>query len=350
MATRVGNIDQVMTSSPVMELISGPEKGRLFNVEGKRLNIGRAEDNEICISGEGVSRNHAVIEMNPEGRYLIKDNESRNGVQVNGSTIKYHMLQTGDVVRIGNVVFRYSEENPAAGAMNLQPAAESLPAEQVAPGEKKKPKGLNKRVLLYGGVGVVLLVVVLSSQSGEQTATPTEENAGESGEVSVGGTSSAGRIKVTPPPDLNNPNPGAIPPGMEDPTLKNAEQDVSKLEWQNSSLREAEQYFRKGQREYFSQNYQRAIEDFEGALNIHRTHPLAQMYLTRAKSEAEVEARKNMEVAIKYFESLQYSRAIYHFQQVIALLAHRPGEKIIGECEKYIAVAKRRLQASEVFP
>ena len=122
------------------------------------------------------------------------------------------------------------------------------------------------------------------------------------------------------------------------------------MDWSNTSLKEAEQFYRKGQREYYNKNYQRAIDFFEASLNIYRGHPLAQVYLARAKSESEALAKTNLEIAVRYFESLQYSRAIYHFEQVIANLAHRPDEKVIAECEKYIAVAKKRLQAVEMFP
>ena len=53
---------------------------------------------------------------------------------------------------------------------------------------------------------------------------------------------------------------------------------------------------------------------------------------------------------MKYFESLQYQRSIYHFTEVIALMAHKPSEPIVHEAEKYIDQAKRRLEAAELFP
>jgi hypothetical protein len=57
-----------------------------------------------------------------------------------------------------------------------------------------------------------------------------------------------------------------------------------------------------------------------------------------------------MEIGVKYFESLQYQRAIYHFNEVVALLAHRPAEALVKEAEKYIDQCRRRLQAAELFP
>ena len=57
-----------------------------------------------------------------------------------------------------------------------------------------------------------------------------------------------------------------------------------------------------------------------------------------------------MELGVQYFESLQYSRAIYHFTEVVNLMSHRPTEPIVGEADRYIQQAKRRLQAAELFP
>jgi tetratricopeptide (TPR) repeat protein len=132
--------------------------------------------------------------------------------------------------------------------------------------------------------------------------------------------------------------------------LKQAEQDMAKLDWSNSTLREAEQYFRKGQREYLSRNFGRSIESFQTALSLFRGHELADKYLRLAVYNAEQEAKRHMEAGIRYFESLQYQRAIYHFNEVISLMAHRPSEAIVSESEKYIVLSKKRLQAAELFP
>src|SRR5581483_8786214 len=112
----------------------------------------------------------------------------------------------------------------------------------------------------------------------------------------------------------------------------------------------SEAFFRKGRREYLDKNYQRAMDDFTTALTIYRGHELAEKYLQRTYAEAEQAAKSNMEMGVRYFEALQYKRAIYHFNEVMALLAHRPNEPLVKEAEKYVEQAKRRLQAAELFP
>jgi hypothetical protein len=77
---------------------------------------------------------------------------------------------------------------------------------------------------------------------------------------------------------------------------------------------------------------------------------LAGYYLEAAKHESETEAEKHHQMAQKYFDSLQYARAIYHYQQAIEYMAHKPADKKIQAFEKAIEVAKQKLQAVELYP
>ncbi len=330
-----------LSGMPVLEQISGGEKGRLYELSRGRVSIGRGSENDIVVASDGVSRNHALIEITREGQYLIRDNGSKNGIQVNGSAVRSAILQTGDVIRVGTLVFRFNEggEGMALEAPPVEGAESDYLPEAAPPAAK--PAGVNKRVLIYGAALLILGYVFLFNDSNE-----SEKKAGGDGETSK----KEERLKITEAPELVGEREKGKVSGLEDPTLKTAEQDIEKLDWANTPLKEAELYFRRGLRDYGNQSYSRAMENFEAALSLNRTHPLAQIYLARTKSEAEQAAKKEMEVAVKYFDSLQYQRSIYHFQAVIHLLSHRPGEKIVKDCEKYIEVARRRLQASEIFP
>lgn len=64
--------------------------------------IGRDAECNLVIRGDSkVSRKHAIIERK-EMAYWIRDNESSNGVVVNGLKIsKPHELKVGDEVQIG---------------------------------------------------------------------------------------------------------------------------------------------------------------------------------------------------------------------------------------------------------
>ena len=82
-----------------------------YNLRRLRTRIGRQRDNDIVIQNERVSRHHAEIAR--EGnRLLILDQESRNGVWLNGWRISEPTeLKRGDQIRIGRQQFTFSSKD-----------------------------------------------------------------------------------------------------------------------------------------------------------------------------------------------------------------------------------------------
>ncbi|RMG93925.1 MAG: diguanylate cyclase [Deltaproteobacteria bacterium] len=87
-------------------VIYGPELGRKFNIEGRQLTIGRGTHNDICISQDSVSRNHAVLEVDGEG-VKIRDLGSTNGVYVNDIKVHEIYLKDGDIIKIGRSILKF---------------------------------------------------------------------------------------------------------------------------------------------------------------------------------------------------------------------------------------------------
>lgn len=322
-------------------MVAGGDVGQIYDLNRERLTVGRAVENDIVVSSEAVSRHHATFEQDASGNWFVRDNQSKNGVQVNGTTVKEMRLQPGDIVQVGNFVFRYNNTGDA-GSSEIPPQANPADTYLPPPAPKKKP---NRRVLIYGVAALLLAFVYMQSEEGSGTKTEEEKKA-EAQKM-------AWDFKEQDKPEMvSKPGEGPKPPlvGIEDQTLKKAEQEMAKLDWSNTSLREAEQYFRKGQREYLARNFARSIDSFQTALSLYRGHELADKYLRLAMYNAEQEAKQQRVLAVTYFDSLQYQRAMYHFTEVMALMAHRPGEPIVAEAEKYIALCRKRLQAAELFP
>jgi len=67
-------------------ILNGPEIGRSFGLEGNRVYVGRASDNDVQIADKTVSRKHLRIQRRGS-RYFIADLGSRNGTFFNGSYI-----------------------------------------------------------------------------------------------------------------------------------------------------------------------------------------------------------------------------------------------------------------------
>lgn len=90
-ATREGYVLRIRRPSGLEEVLG---LGR------EPITIGRAETNTLVLNDGSVSRNHARIDCG-QNRYMLTDCGSKNGTLVNGRPIQAHVLQEGDVVRVG---------------------------------------------------------------------------------------------------------------------------------------------------------------------------------------------------------------------------------------------------------
>lgn len=81
--------------------------GEDFRIYSGYNRIGANPVCDIVIDDETVSGSHAII-VHREGRFLIKDDLSRNGTFVNGREIsEAHPLQSYDAVRLGNTTLTF---------------------------------------------------------------------------------------------------------------------------------------------------------------------------------------------------------------------------------------------------
>ncbi len=103
------------------------QNGRIkrIAVKGTDLSIGRDEANDLVISEEDVSRNHARLQRLPEG-WVLEDLNSANGTLVEGCRSMRAVLGRGTVIGLGECTLTFlgggEDDNPLAGA----PAIEGL--------------------------------------------------------------------------------------------------------------------------------------------------------------------------------------------------------------------------------
>lgn len=82
----------------------------VFKPGGRRLNVGRASDNELTLNHASVSKIHAALLMSAEGTLLVADTGSTNGTYINGRRIAYgesRVIEDGDVIGFGDVEVRF---------------------------------------------------------------------------------------------------------------------------------------------------------------------------------------------------------------------------------------------------
>ena len=73
--------------------------------------IGRGSSADIVVSDGSLSRIHTRIVF-VDGKFVLQDMGSTNGSIVNGVLVHSHALVGGDIVKLGNAVFRFETKKP----------------------------------------------------------------------------------------------------------------------------------------------------------------------------------------------------------------------------------------------
>ncbi|TYB50753.1 FHA domain-containing protein [Nonomuraea sp. PA05] len=102
---------------PVIVGRDGPLSGQRFPIDDRPMTFGRRNDSRIVIASGRASRAHAEV-RHESGRYVLYDLGSRNGTLVNGVLVTRHDLQPGDVIAIGDEVFRFEASDDVETIMD----------------------------------------------------------------------------------------------------------------------------------------------------------------------------------------------------------------------------------------
>ena len=86
---------------PILTVISGVCTGLSARVEERPLFLGRDRDCRIILEGSGISRKHARVQQDMNGKVVIDDMGSTNGTFVDGQRITQHLLVGGEHIQIG---------------------------------------------------------------------------------------------------------------------------------------------------------------------------------------------------------------------------------------------------------
>ncbi len=65
----------------------------------------------MAVADASVSRKHCLLRREEDGRFQIKDLDSRNGTLVNGLAVKEQWLRHGDEIATGDSVFLFLLED-----------------------------------------------------------------------------------------------------------------------------------------------------------------------------------------------------------------------------------------------
>ncbi len=183
-----------------------------FDSAYESVSIGRGSDNEIVLSSPSISRGHCSLER-ARGGYILRDQNSTNGISLHGSPMEIIHLENGMQVLVGDVSleFQLSHEELAQVPSGI-PAQAS--AHQLKPNKTKK-----KPIVIISGVLFALLVAgyflhdpltgengifadSLNTASEDKTSSPADSNKPTGQDAGLMHVSSSHAVELDP--DLLN--------------------------------------------------------------------------------------------------------------------------------------------------
>jgi pSer/pThr/pTyr-binding forkhead associated (FHA) protein len=186
-APGISSRELVGSEMPRLVCIAGPSRGQQYELDRSALTVGRTADNDLQIDHPSVSRRHCRFVLEGGG-WKIYDDDSANGVRINGERYAVAAVKPGDTVELGYVTFRFcgpgesfalpppagGEDSSGSGAA----AATLVPPRR----EGKRAAGLgSNRGPLVAGLGLATLAAI--------AAVTARGRRGLAGEATLAGTS-----------------------------------------------------------------------------------------------------------------------------------------------------------------
>ena len=125
-----------------------------------RTTLGRRPHNDVVIDDLAVSGEHAAVQLEDQDIYYLEDLRSTNGTYVNGKVVKNHLLQSGDVIRMGKVQIEFLNDAASEAAAGFLRASIKVLSGAAA----GRTLDLTKAVTTLGKPG--LAVAAISRQGG----------------------------------------------------------------------------------------------------------------------------------------------------------------------------------------
>lgn len=83
----------------------GKDRGSVFPVNRQVTVIGRS-GTEVLIDDPDISRRHAALDVQGQGKYILRDLASTNGTLLNGVRIQTENIQANDKIRMGSTTIK----------------------------------------------------------------------------------------------------------------------------------------------------------------------------------------------------------------------------------------------------
>ncbi len=303
-----------------LTLVSGGSGNVSYVLTEEGLQIGRAEDCDITLSSQNVSRRHARVFVY-QGMPYVQDLGSRNGVYVNGVRTQEQALAAGDTLTLGEFVFQVTAgDDPGVGAKR------------------------SSRTWLYAGAAVVLVAVVgaivWKGTTGKQTAVPSAVTTPASRPSEVQDMFSTLNQAGTNPRGDSRTGPAPVNVGAQEVPVAGMATDK-----RNAMIRE---YLDRAELLQEAGKVNEALKQYKLALKLDPTCALCITRKERLEKEIQERINKYLEDGMKSFKALRYQDAINAWEMVVNL-SPDPGSQPHQLAKQYIADAEAKLAAQHRY-
>jgi hypothetical protein len=290
----MGAVQVSSTAETKWTVLNGAMKGSVRMMNLSQFTIGRSSDCEFVITNDPkCSRRHALV-MTDGVQCFIQSLNENNPISVNSQELEKARLVDGDVVTIGETQIQFNVASfPAVQAPHpsyAQVAPRSSTPRTGRSSSRKAQGGGSKRLLIYGGLALVVAWVFLDSpKKKKELELRTEQQIQADIEA-------ANKLK-----DISD------------------QQAMKRLDGSLTSQQAQENYVR-GFRDYKKGQYERALVSFQACLALNPEHVLCNRYLRLAQRRFNELVQYQIVLGRKYRDQNQYKACRSAFRNVMVMV------------------------------
>lgn len=112
-------------------IISGPVETKEVLLDPKGTTLGRGSNCDVILDDAAVSRLHARISQDPFGRWIVEDNDSQNGILIEGQRIKAQAILPDQKINIRPFTLSILQESERQALPGMAPKSTILIVDKV---------------------------------------------------------------------------------------------------------------------------------------------------------------------------------------------------------------------------
>lgn len=277
----------------VLSILSGKDKGAVYKMISPRIRIGRADDNDICLTNDPkISRYHASITVSAKG-VEIRDISDKNKLLVDGSSHDRTLIVPGSVFKLGDTEIKFDIDRPIA-AMS-RPNANNNMSSATAPKKKSSRKaGVDQGKIRFYIIVGALLAGFFYLMSSDQA-------------------------KVREPASLKTSETSLNQIDANRESVRESQDSKRKKGHDTDEYKTAESLYIQGFRDYQKGQYESARLKFQSCLAIFPQHELCNNYFREADKKLSELIQYYLNLGYEYQSKNQFKSCLSAFNNVMYL-------------------------------